>query len=206
MILSSRCRTSEPTVKNVSGDRVGSVIFGVIASYSLRVGFRERCLVPSQVQLRQYRWKFCRVGHQETIRTRSVEMAGRPAVRVRCSLAVAGGGFALFSFLRGPGYPAFLFPLLQYLPSGVALVFVGATVAPSRKVPTSIALTALWMPSMWIVHVFGQTSPGLTNCMHATGDSIGLLVGVALIIRQVGQSNGEATAAPLTVSDESPTS
>ncbi len=114
--------------------------------------------------------------------------------------------FALFSFLRGPAYPEFLFPLLQYFLSGVALVFVGATVAPSRKVATSIGLTILWMPSMWIIHVFGQSSPGLTNYMHATGDSIGLLVGVALIIRQVGQPKVEVTADSPTVSNESPPS
>ena len=117
-----------------------------------------------------------------------------------------GLGFAMFSFLRGPAYPEFLFPLLQYFPSGVAMVFVGATVAPSRKVPTSIGLTVLWMPSMWIIHVFGQASPGLTNYMHATGDSIGLLVGVALIFRQAGQPKVEVTADPPTVSDESPPS
>ena len=113
-----------------------------------------------------------------------------------------GLGFALFSFLRGPGYPEFLFPLLQYLPSGVAMVFVGAMIAPSWKVVTSIGLAVLLLPLMWVVHVFGQSSPGLTNYMHATGDSIGLLVGVALIIRQAGQHEIEATTDPPTVSEE----
>lgn len=113
-----------------------------------------------------------------------------------------GLGFALFSFLRGPGYPEFLFPLFQYLPSGVALILVGAMVAPSRKVATSIWLAVLWMPLMWMVHVFGQSSPGLTNYMHATGDSIGSLVGVALIFRQVRRPKVEATTDPPSVSEE----
>lgn len=82
------------------------------------------------------------------------------------------------------------------------MVFVGAMIAPSWKVVTSIGLAVLLLPLMWVVHVFGQSSPGLTNYMHATGDSIGLLVGVALIIRQAGQHEVEATTDPPTVSEE----
>tara|TARA_R110002072_G_C7977032_1_gene535647 strand:- start:17898 stop:18443 length:546 start_codon:yes stop_codon:yes gene_type:complete len=96
--------------------------------------------------------------------------------------------FALFSFLRGPGYPEFLFPLFQYLPSGFVLIFAGISVAPSRKVAVSIGLAVVWLPLVWLTHVFGQSSVGLVNYMHATGDSLGTLVGVALIVHRVRQS------------------
>ncbi len=50
-ILTFRTLTSEPKASCVSGDRVGSVIFDIITSYSVRVEFQERSLVPSQIQL-----------------------------------------------------------------------------------------------------------------------------------------------------------
>ena len=45
--------------------------------------------------------------------------------------------------LRGPGYPAFLVPLLQLLPSGVASTVVGALTAPRMRLPTASILAAL---------------------------------------------------------------
>ena len=99
-----------------------------------------------------------------------------------------GLGYALFLFLRSPAYPEFLFPFLQYFPSGVALTFVGATVAPSQKVTVAIVLAVVWLPLVWLTHVFGQSTVGLVNYMHATGDSLGTLTGVALTAYQVSSS------------------
>ena len=117
-----------------------------------------------------------------------------------------GGGFALFSFLRGPGYPEFLFPLLQYLPSGFVLTFAGATVAPSRKVAVSIGLAVAWLPLVWLTHVFGQSSVGLVNYMHATGDSLGQVAGVSLTVLRIFQSQHESTDATSPASDSDPAS
>lgn len=107
-----------------------------------------------------------------------------------------GLGFALFSFLRGPGYPEFLFPLVQYFPSSVALIFVGATVAPRRRLEVAVILAAVSMYLSWKIHVLGQLTPGLANYMHATGDSIGLLVGVTLFLWRVQKSKFQAEARP----------
>lgn len=117
-----------------------------------------------------------------------------------------GLGFALFSFLRSPAYPEFLFSLLQYFPSGVALVVAGAMIAPRRRIGAAVVLAAVSIYASWKTHIGWQSTPGLVNYMHVTGDSIGLLVGVALIFRQVGQPKVEVTADPPTVSDESPPS
>ena len=102
-----------------------------------------------------------------------------------------GLGYALFSFLRSPAYPEFLFPLLQYFPNAIVLTFVGALIAPSRRVVTSIFLAMIWLPFFWLIHVFGQSSPGLINYKHATGGSIGALVGIALAARHVSRSRSK---------------
>jgi uncharacterized membrane protein len=103
---------------------------------------------------------------------------------------------------RGPGYPEFLAPLLQYFPSGVALTVVGAGVAPRRRIEVAVILASVSVYASWKVHVPMQLTPGLTNYMHATGDSIGLLVGVTLIFRQVRRSKVEATTDPPADSEE----
>ena len=102
-----------------------------------------------------------------------------------------GLGHALFSFLRSQAYPEFIFPLLQYFPSGIALTFAGALIAPSRKVTVSIGLGILWLPLTWLTHVFGQSTVGIVNYMHATGGSLGALTGIALAARHVSRSRSK---------------
>ncbi len=83
--------------------------------------------------------------------------------------------------LRGSGYPEFLFPLQQLLPSGVVFVLAGVLLAPSRRRAAVIALVVLGISSSWSVHVVTQSAPGLTNFMHATGDSLGLCIGATVV-------------------------
>lgn len=136
--------------------------------------------------------------------------SGVDVVRWLCVLPCAyvahwlldGLGYALFSFLRSPAYPEFLFPFLQYLPSGFALTFVGATVAPARKAGVSIGLAVVWLPLVWLIHVFGQSTVGLVNYMHATGDSLGTLLGIALTVHRVGKTKPESTTSSSTASDK----
>lgn len=84
--------------------------------------------------------------------------------------------------LRGSGYPAFLFPLLQTLPSGIAFTLVGALVAPSRQTATATLLATLFIPMSLVIHILGQSNPGLTNYMHAIGGSLGAVSGVAVVL------------------------
>jgi hypothetical protein len=86
--------------------------------------------------------------------------------------------------LRGGAYPAFLFPLLQYLPSGIAFTFVGALVAPSRRIATATVLAAMCILISLMTHIFWQSNPGLTNYMHAMGESLGAVTGVAATFRR----------------------
>lgn len=84
--------------------------------------------------------------------------------------------------LRGPGYPEFLFPLQQLLPGGLAFVLVGAWVAPKRQRRVAAgSLMVLGVLISVLIHVAGQTRPGLTNYMHFTGESLGALLGVVLV-------------------------
>ncbi len=81
--------------------------------------------------------------------------------------------------LRTGAYPAFVFPLLQYLPSGFAFVFIGGLAAPGKRTATATILAALCIAMSLAVHVLGQSNPGLTNSMHTTGESLGAVIGVA---------------------------
>lgn len=115
---------------------------------------------------------------------------------------VAGGlGYGAFRIFRGPGYPDFLYPLLQYFPGGLALAFVGGMVAPKRRLTVALTLAVLLMSYSWLIHVIGQPSPGLVNYMHATGESLGALIGVALVGRRVASRN-EPEERTDSVSDE----
>jgi hypothetical protein len=86
--------------------------------------------------------------------------------------------------LRGTEYPAFLFPLLQTLPSGCAFTFLGALTAPRRRPTAAMVLAAFWILMSLVIHIIGQSSPGLTNYMHATGESLGAVIGVVIISRR----------------------
>lgn len=102
------------------------------------------------------------------------------------------GGFLLSSAgieIRGTGYPAFLFPLLQTLPVGVAFTLVGAFVAPDGKTVTATVLTGFLILMSVTIHVFGQSNPGLTNYMHVTGESLGAIIGVVVVFGRRGQDS-----------------
>lgn len=115
---------------------------------------------------------------------------------------VAGGlGYGAFRIFREPGYPDFLYPLLQYFPGGLALTFVGGMVAPKRRLTVAFALAGLLMLYSWLIHVIVQRSPGLVNYMHATGESLGALIGVALVRRRLASAK-EPEAPEDAVSDD----
>ncbi len=101
------------------------------------------------------------------------------------SWSIHGAGNVLLStvglYLRGPSYPEFLFPLQQLLPSGIVFVLAGTWMAPSRRQVAVIALVVLGLSLSWLIHVITQPAPGLTNFMHATGDSLGLVIGAAVV-------------------------
>jgi len=84
--------------------------------------------------------------------------------------------------LRGPGYPSVLFPLVYYLPSGAAFTLTGALIAPrARRIIASILATSCAGLSL-LRHVILHPNPGLTNYMHATGESLGAAIGVGTIL------------------------
>ena len=83
--------------------------------------------------------------------------------------------------LRGPNYPAFLFPLLFYLSSGAAFSFVGAMTAPRLRIAAGVILAAFCICLSCMVHIFTQKNAGLTNYMHATGEALGAVIGVAVV-------------------------
>jgi hypothetical protein len=90
--------------------------------------------------------------------------------------------------LRGPGYPEFLFPLQQLLPSGTAFALVGALVAPRLRLVTAAALAAFCILMSVQIHIVGQSNPGLTNYMHSTGESLGAVIGVVVVVYLVRRS------------------
>lgn len=92
--------------------------------------------------------------------------------------------------LRESAFPPFLFPLIQLLPSGAAFTIAGALTAPNRQAATGSVLAALSFLMAVQIHVLGQPNPGLTNYMHATGQSLGALAGVSFIVRRRYRSAG----------------
>ncbi len=80
--------------------------------------------------------------------------------------------------LRGSAYPAFLFPLLQLLPSGLAFTVAGALIAPRSRVIVAIVLAIVCISLSILRHIVGQSSPGLTNYMHVSGELLGAVIGV----------------------------
>jgi hypothetical protein len=85
--------------------------------------------------------------------------------------------------LRGPGYPAFLFPLLQLFPNGIAFTAVGALVAPSRRMTTATTLAVLCILMSLLIHVLLPSNVGLTNHMHFLGASLGAVIGIAVVFK-----------------------
>ena len=56
-------------------------------------------------------------------------------------------------------------------------------VAPSNRTATATVLAAMCILMSLTIHVFGQSNPGLTNYMHAFGESLGAVIGVAATFR-----------------------
>ncbi|MCH2201678.1 MAG: hypothetical protein MK102_06895 [Fuerstiella sp.] len=83
---------------------------------------------------------------------------------------------------QGSGYSAFIVPVLQSLPSGIAFAVAGTVIAPGFRPATAIVLAALCIPISTGIHIFAQPDPGLTNYMHSTGESLGALLGVAGVL------------------------
>lgn len=86
----------------------------------------------------------------------------------------------LFLFLRNPGYPEYLFPLMFLLPSGLVFTVAGAFVAPRYRIAVAIGLTALCMMQSFGIHILMQSTPGLVNYMHSIGESLGSTLGAIL--------------------------
>lgn len=102
-----------------------------------------------------------------------------PAALLAGWLSYGLGG--LFTFLREPYYPAFLFPLLFLIPSGALFTICGAMTAPQRRLHVATLLATCCIILSLQRHVLGQRSPGLTNLMHFTGESLGAAIGVLVV-------------------------
>lgn len=92
--------------------------------------------------------------------------------------------------LRNSAFPAFVFPLVQLLPSGMAFTVAGALTAPNRRTTTASILAALCILMALQIHVLGQSNPGLTNYMHSAGQSLGALIGIGVteyLVRRAAQ-------------------
>ena len=85
--------------------------------------------------------------------------------------------------LRGPAYPAFLFPLWQLLPSGIAFTALGGLVAPSRLMTTTTTLAVLYTAMSLLIHVLLPSHVGMTNYMHFLGASLGTVIGIGVVFK-----------------------
>lgn len=116
--------------------------------------------------------------------TASRWLAVLPAAFV-ASRCVSGLVFALMTSigidLRGPGYAAFLFPLLQLLPNSIAFTVVGTLAAPSRRSATATTLAVLCVVMSLMIHVILPSNRGLANYIHFAGASLGALIGIAVV-------------------------
>ena len=117
-----------------------------------------------------------------------------PASLLASWLGRSVGG--LFLFLRNPGYPEYLFPLMFLLPSGLAFTFVGAFVAPGYRLAIAICLTALCIIQSLCIHILMQEHPGLTNYMHTIGESLGAMLGVAVLVTYFLRRSGHGLSLP----------
>lgn len=100
----------------------------------------------------------------------------------------------MFGLLRGTGSPESLLQFLSHVPSGMALVWGGAAVAPRRHVIVASVLACCGALLSLQTHIFGQSSPGLNNVLHVSGECTGLLLGIWLTAKwQRGRSAGRDT-------------
>lgn len=83
---------------------------------------------------------------------------------------------------QGSGYSAFILPVLQTLPNGIAFTLAGALMAPGFRSLTATVLAALCIPVSTAIHIFAHPGPGLTNYMYTTGESLGAVIGVAGVL------------------------
>ena len=100
------------------------------------------------------------------------------------SWLAAGLGPFLFSLgglidLRGPAYPAFLFPFTLLFFSGLAFSACGAFVAPQRRTWVACCLAGLCVAASWYTHVLTQEAE-MHNIMTSVGETEGAIFGVAI--------------------------
>lgn len=78
--------------------------------------------------------------------------------------------------------------VLHYLPPKAAFVIAGAKMSPGHRVRTAVVLALLGFLSSATKHVVGQhlagNRVGLTNFLHLSAETVGLLVGMAFITWQ----------------------
>lgn len=83
--------------------------------------------------------------------------------------------------LRSPVYPAFVFPILQVIPRGIAFAYIGAITAPRGRTATAVLLVVLRSVLSLQVHILGHSNTRLTNYVHFIGASLGAVLGGVLI-------------------------
>jgi hypothetical protein len=69
--------------------------------------------------------------------------------------------------------------LLCYAPQNACFVIVGAKIAP-RQLVTAVALAAAAIAMSLLVHILGQRTVGVTNCLHFTAETAGAVLGATL--------------------------
>lgn len=109
-----------------------------------------------------------------------------PAAIVAAFLGALLGRFTLF--LRGSGYPDFLFPLVSHLPVGFAFVMVAAFVAPKYQSVTAMLMALFWGTLSISLHILIPSSPGTVNVMHVLGESLGGMFAVFAVIKLLRKS------------------
>ena len=72
--------------------------------------------------------------------------------------------------------------MLLLVPSGFAFVFAGALVAPRYKLVVAVCLATVSAILSLLIHVLTQPNPGIVNYMNSTGEFLGGLLAVAVIM------------------------
>lgn len=69
--------------------------------------------------------------------------------------------------------------VMYYLPKKALFVIAGAKMAPRRRHAVTYALAAVAILMSLIVHVLGETTPGISNYTHFAAESVGAALGAA---------------------------
>jgi ATP/ADP translocase len=75
----------------------------------------------------------------------------------------------------------YLLLLLLYIPKEAAFVVAGAKMAPQGRFVTAVVLVVVRVLMSLIVHIVGQTNPGVVNYTHFAVESTGSGLGLACI-------------------------